>query len=166
MPLKRKRPILILILILFFIVICGVYVNNVFHPFSDKRQVTQKKGEHLTILSKNLTTGQQTTVLSTDTNSNAIPLTFHITFSAKKGETKIVIENKEDSQFHLTHHQISDKQYSAFIPFPKEEDERIGIFVLTDDEHIIKKIKHDLAHMAAYLKTEDVDIYEQSMVVE
>lgn len=127
-------------------------------------KVEQKEGQSVHIVSTNIKTEEATEIVNSefvnDSQSRELELIF--TSQNKKFEVSLSVSGSEELSDTSTF--TADQKYVEFIPYTSEEKNKLGVFVMSNDQNVITEIKNDLDNIDKYLDS-DSDFYEQSIEV-
>lgn len=127
-------------------------------------KVEQKAGQSIHIMSTNLKTEEATEIVNSEFVSNSQSRELELFFTTQNNKFEVSLSASGSEELSDTNTFTADQKYVAFIPYSSEEKNKLGVFVMSNDQKIITDIKNDLDNLTNYIES-DSDFYEQSIEV-
>lgn len=127
-------------------------------------KVEQKAGQSIHIMSTNLKTEEATEIVNSEFVSNSQSRELELIFTTQNNKFEVSLSASGSEELSDTNTFTADQKYVAFIPYSSEEKNKLGVFVMSNDQKIITDIKNDLDNITNYIES-DSDFYEQSIEV-
>lgn len=127
-------------------------------------KVEQKTGQSIHIMSTNLKTEEATEIVTSEFVNNSQSRELELIFTTQNNKFEVSLSASGSEELSDTSTFTADQKYVAFIPYSSEEKNKLGVFVMSNDQKIITDIKNDLDNITNYIES-DSDFYEQSIEV-
>ncbi|HBL1560216.1 TPA: hypothetical protein LP261_001786 [Enterococcus faecium] len=127
-------------------------------------KIKQKEGQSIYIMSTNLKTEEATEIVTSDFVNDSQSRELELIFTSQNNKFEVSLSVSGSEELADTSTFTTDHKYVEFIPYSSEEKNKLGVFVMSNDQKIITDIKNDLDNITKYLDS-DSDFYEQSIEV-
>lgn len=127
-------------------------------------KIKQKEGQSIYIMSTNLKTEEATEIVTSDFVNDSQSRELELIFTSKNNKFEVSLSVSGSEELADTSTFTTDYKYVEFIPYSSEEKNKLGVFVMSNDQKVITDIKNDLDNITKYLDS-DSDFYEQSIEV-
>lgn len=126
-------------------------------------KIKQKEGQSIYIMSTNLKTEEATEIVTSDFVNDSQSRELELIFTSQNNKFEVSLSVSGSEELSDTSTFTADQKYVEFIPYSSEEKNKLGVFVMSNDQKIITDIKNDLDNITKYLDS-DSDFYEQSSI--
>ena len=127
-------------------------------------KVEQKEGQSVHIVSTNIKTEEATEIVNSEFVNDSQNRELELIFTSQNNKFEVSLSVSGSEELSDTSTFTADQKYVEFIPYTSEEKNKLGVFVMSNDQKVITEIKNDLDNIAKYLDS-DSDFYEQSIEV-
>lgn len=127
-------------------------------------KVEQKKGQSVHIVSTNIKTEEATEIVNSEFVNDSQNRELELIFTSQNNKFEVSLSVSGSEELSDTSTFTADQKYVEFIPYSSEEKNKLGVFVMSNDQKVITDIKNDLDNLTKYLDS-DSDFYEQSIEV-
>lgn len=127
-------------------------------------KVEQKEGQSIHIMSTNLKTEESTEIVTSEFVNDSQSRELELIFTSQNNKFEVSLSVSGSEELADTSTFTADQKYVEFIPYSSEEKNKLGVFVMSNDQKVITDIKNDLDNITKYLDS-DSDFYEQSIEV-
>lgn len=127
-------------------------------------KIKQKEGQSIHIMSTNLKTEEATEIVHSEFVNDSQSRELELIFTSQNNKFEVSLSVSGSEELSDTSTFTADQKYVEFIPYSSEEKNKLGVFVMSNDQKIITHIKNDLDNITKYLDS-DSDFYEQSIEV-
>jgi len=127
-------------------------------------KVEQKEGQSVHIVSTNIKTEEATEIVNSEFVNDSQSRELELIFTSQNNKFEVSLSVSGSEELSDTSTFTADQKYVEFIPYSSEEKNKLGVFVMSNDQKIITDIKNDLDNIDKYLDS-DSDFYEQSIEV-
>lgn len=127
-------------------------------------KVEQKKGQSVHIVSTNIKTEEATEIVNSEFVNDSQNRELELIFNSQNNKFEVSLSVSGSEELSDTSTFTADQKYVEFIPYSSEEKNKLGVFVMSNDQKVITDIKNDLDNLTKYLDS-DSDFYEQSIEV-
>lgn len=128
-------------------------------------KVEQKAGQSNHIMPTNIKTEEATEKVNSEFVNDSQSRELELTFTSQNNKFEVSLSVSGSEELFNTSTFTADQKYVAFIPYSSEEKNKLGVFVMSNDQKIITDIKNDLDNITKYMEG-DSDFYEQSIEVQ
>lgn len=127
-------------------------------------KIKQKEGQSIHIMSTNLKTEETTEIVHSEFVNDSQSRELELIFTSQNNKFEVSLSVSGSEELSDTSTFTADQKYVEFIPYSSEEKNKLGVFVMSNDQKVITDIKNDLDNITKYLDS-DSDFYEQSIEV-
>lgn len=127
-------------------------------------KVEQKEGQSVHIVSTNIKTEEATEIVNSEFVNDSQSRELELIFTSQNNKFEVSLSVSGSEELSDTSTFTADQKYVEFIPYTSEEKNKLGVFVMSNDQNVITEIKNDLDNIDKYLDS-DSDFYEQSIEV-
>lgn len=127
-------------------------------------KVEQKEGQSVHIVSTNIKTEEATEIVNSEFVNDSQNRELELIFTSQNNKFEVSLSVSGSEELSDTSTFTADQKYVEFIPYTSEEKNKLGVFVMSNDQNVITEIKNDLDNIDKYLDS-DSDFYEQSIEV-
>ena len=127
-------------------------------------KVEQKEGQSVHIVSTNIKTEEATEIVNSEFVNDSQSRELELIFTSQNNKFEVSLSVSGSEELSDTSSFTADQKYVEFIPYTSEEKNKLGVFVMSNDQNVITEIKNDLDNIDKYLDS-DSDFYEQSIEV-
>jgi len=127
-------------------------------------KVEQKEGQSVHIVSTNIKTEEATEIVNSEFVNDSQNRELELIFTSQNNKFEVSLSVSGSEELSDTSTFTADQKYVEFIPYTSEEKNKLGVFVMSNDQKVITEIKNDLDNIAKYLDS-DSEFYEQSIEV-
>ena len=127
-------------------------------------KVEQKEGQSVHIVSTNIKTEEATEIVNSEFVNDSQSRELELIFTSQNNKFEVSLSVSGSEELSDTSTFTADQKYVEFIPYTSEEKNKLGVFVMSNDQNVITEIKNDLDNIDKYLDS-DWDFYEQSIEV-
>ena len=127
-------------------------------------KVEQKEGQSVHIVSTNIKTEEATEIVNSEFVNDSQSRELELIFTSQNNKFEVSLSVSGSEELSDTSTFTADQKYVEFIPYTSEEKNKLGVFVMSNDQKIITDIKNDLDNITNYIES-DSDFYEQSIEV-
>jgi len=127
-------------------------------------KVEQKEGQSVHIVSTNIKTEEATEIVNSEFVNDSQSRELELIFTSQNNKFEVSLSVSGSEELSDTSTFTADQKYVEFIPYTSEEKNKLGVFVMSNDQKVITEIKNDLDNIAKYLDS-DSEFYEQSIEV-
>ena len=127
-------------------------------------KVEQKEGQSVHIVSTNIKTEEATEIVNSEFVNDSQSRELELIFTSQNNKFEVSLSVSGSEELSDTSTFTADQKYVEFIPYTSEEKNKLGVFVMSNDQNVITEIKNDLDNIDKYLDS-DSDFYEQSLEV-
>ena len=127
-------------------------------------KVEQKEGQSFHIVSTNIKTEEATEIVNSEFVNDSQSRELELIFTSQNNKFEVSLSVSGSEELSDTSTFTADQKYVEFIPYTSEEKNKLGVFVMSNDQKVITEIKNDLDNIAKYLDS-DSEFYEQSIEV-
>ena len=127
-------------------------------------KVEQKEGQSVHIVSTNIKTEEATEIVNSEFVNDSQSRELELIFTSQNNKFEVSLSVSGSEELSDTSTFTADQKYVEFIPYTSEEKNKLGVFVMSNDQNVITEIKNDLDNIDKYLDS-DSDFYERSIEV-
>lgn len=127
-------------------------------------KVEQKEGQSVHIVSTNIKTEEATEIVNSEFVNDSQSRELELIFTSQNNKFEVSLSVSGSEELSDTSTFTADQKYVEFIPYTSEEKNKLGVFVMSNDQNVITEIKNDLDNIDKHLDS-DSDFYEQSIEV-
>ena len=127
-------------------------------------KVEQKEGQSVHIVSTNIKTEEATEIVNSEFVNDSQSRELELIFTSQNNKFEVSLSVSGSEELSDTSTFTADQKYVEFIPYTSEEKNKLGVFVMSNDQKVITEIKNDLDNIDKYLDS-DSEFYEQSIEV-
>ena len=119
-------------------------------------KVEQKEGQSVHIVSTNIKTEEATEIVNSEFVNDSQSRELELIFTSQNNKFEVSLSVSGSEELSDTSTFTADQKYVEFIPYTSEEKNKLGVFVMSNDQNVITEIKNDLDNIKIPLDLEDL----------